>query len=43
MMFPIIFQHDSMQCGVACLQMVCKYLGRVYTLDYQPFFFRMFG
>ena len=31
--FPIIFQHDSMQCGVTCLQMVCKYLGREYTLD----------
>ena len=31
--FPIIFQHDSMQCGVTCLQMVCKYLGREYSLD----------
>ncbi|MCW4138009.1 peptidase domain-containing ABC transporter [Segatella copri] len=26
-------QHDSMQCGVACLQMICKYLGREYTVD----------
>ena len=26
-------QHDSMQCGIACLQMVCKYFGREYTLD----------
>lgn len=26
-------QHDSMQCGIACLQMVCKYFGRDYTLD----------
>ena len=22
-----------MQCGVACLQMICKYLGREYTVD----------
>ena len=29
----IIHQHDSMQCGVACLQMVCKYFGREYSLD----------
>ena len=29
----IIHQHDSMQCGIACLQMVCKYFGREYTLD----------
>lgn len=26
-------QHDSMQCGIACLQMVCKYFGRDYTVD----------
>lgn len=24
----VCFQHDSMQCGVACLQMICKYHGR---------------
>ena len=29
----LIHQHDSMQCGIACLQMVCKYFGREYTLD----------
>ena len=29
----IIHQHDCMQCGIACLQMVCKYFGREYTLD----------
>lgn len=29
----IIYQHDSMQCGVACLQMVCKYFGRDYTME----------
>lgn len=31
--FPIIHQHDTMQCGIACLQMVCKYFGREYTSD----------
>ena len=29
----VTHQHDSMQCGIACLQMVCKYFGREYTLD----------
>ena len=29
----IIHQHDSMQCGIACLQMVCKYFGREYSMD----------
>lgn len=32
MRFPIQIQHDSMQCGIACLQMVCKYHGKEYTL-----------
>ncbi|MBP8935215.1 MAG: peptidase domain-containing ABC transporter, partial [Prevotella sp.] len=27
-------QHDSMQCGVACLQMVSKYFGREYSLHF---------
>lgn len=31
--FPIIHQYDTMQCGIACLQMVCKYFGREYTLE----------
>ena len=22
-----------MQCGIACLQMICKYFGREYTID----------
>ncbi len=30
--FPLFIQHDSMQCGIACLQMVCKYYGREYSL-----------
>lgn len=29
----IIHQHDTMQCGIACLQMICKYFGREYYLD----------
>ena len=29
----IVHQHDSMQCGVACLQMICNYFGREYSLD----------
>ncbi|MCM1140227.1 MAG: peptidase domain-containing ABC transporter [Muribaculum sp.] len=27
-------QHDSMQCGVACLSMICKYYGKDYSLEY---------
>ena len=29
----VSFQHDSMQCGISCLQMVCNYFGREYSLD----------
>ena len=31
--FPVCFQHDSMLCGITCLQMICKYFGREYSLD----------
>ena len=31
--FPYCRQHDSMQCGIACLQMVCKFFGREYTIQ----------
>lgn len=31
---PVIFQHDGMQCGVACLAMVCRRYGRDYSLDF---------
>ena len=31
--FPLYRQHDSMQCGIACLQMVCAYHGQTYSLD----------
>lgn len=34
MSFPITFQHDSMQCGIACLQMICKHFGRKFSLDF---------
>ena len=29
-----VFQHDSMQCGIACLQMICKYYGKAYSAAY---------
>lgn len=29
----VCFQHDAMQCGVACLQMVCRYHGRDVSLS----------
>ena len=31
--FPFYCQHDSMQCGVACLAMVCKHYGQTYSQD----------
>jgi len=31
--FPIKYQHDSMQCGIACLQVICRYYGRNYSLN----------
>ena len=31
--FPFIRQHDGMQCGVACLAMICQYYGKRYTLS----------
>lgn len=31
--FPLTLQHDSMQCGVACLDMVCRHYGRHYGMD----------
>lgn len=32
--FVLFRQHDSMQCGIACLQMVCNYYGKEYSLNY---------
>ena len=31
--FRITRQHDSMQCGIACLQMICRHYGKAYRLD----------
>lgn len=31
--FAFIYQYDSMQCGIACLQMICKYFGREYSIE----------
>ncbi len=31
--FPFYHQHDSMQCGITCLQMICKYHGKEYSQD----------
>lgn len=31
--FPLRMQYDSMLCGVTCLQMICEYYGKHYTLD----------
>lgn len=32
-MFPFYKQHDSMQCGITCLQMICKHHGKEYSLE----------
>ena len=32
--FPITYQFDTMQCGIACLQMICKYYGQDYSQSY---------
>ena len=32
--FPLIRQHDSMECGVACLAMVCKFFRIEYSIEY---------
>lgn len=31
--FYFIKQHDAMQCGPACLAMICRYYGKTYTLS----------
>jgi len=31
--FPIIHQYDSMQCGIACLSMICEYYGETYHIS----------
>lgn len=32
--FKWIKQHDSMQCGVSCLAMICRHYGKNYSLEY---------
>ena len=32
--FPNQLQHDTMQCGVACLEMICKYYKKKYSANY---------
>ncbi len=31
--FPIILQRDAIQCGISCLQMICKYYGKTYSFE----------
>ena len=33
MKFQFVKQRDSMQCGVACLSMVCRHFGRAYSIE----------
>lgn len=32
-MFPFILQHDNMQCGAACIGMICRYYGYKISLS----------
>ena len=32
--FPFEYQLDAMDCGPACLKMICKYFGKYYSLPY---------
>lgn len=32
--FKVYRQHDSMECGIACLRMVCRYYGAEYSSEY---------
>lgn len=31
--FKIYLQHDAMQCGIACLCMICSHYGADYSFD----------
>ncbi len=31
--FPFYKQHDTMQCGIACLAMICKHYGREFSIE----------
>ncbi|WP_276911220.1 cysteine peptidase family C39 domain-containing protein [Hallella colorans] len=32
--FPLIRQHDSMECGITCLAMVRKFFRMKYSIEY---------
>lgn len=32
--FPLQIQHDSMQCGIACLKMICEFYKKSYSIEY---------
>lgn len=32
--FPFVKQHDSMQCGIACIAMICQFYGKETSLHY---------
>ncbi|MEM8525972.1 MAG: peptidase domain-containing ABC transporter [Bacteroidota bacterium] len=32
--FPFYHQHDSMDCGAACIRMIARHYGRYYSLEY---------
>ena len=29
----LITQYDTMQCGIACLAMICRHYGKAYSID----------
>ena len=31
--FTLYTQHDSMQCGIACLAMICKHYGKEFSIE----------
>lgn len=33
MSFPFVKQHDSMQCGIACVNMICRFYGKVIPMQ----------
>ena len=33
MSFPFYQQHDAMQCGITCLQMICKHYGKEFSIE----------
>lgn len=32
--FPFYSQFDTMECGIACLQMICSYYGKEFKQDF---------